>query len=299
MRKTLIALFVMHCLLACAHSPKTAPQVAGKASADTVKQEQTDQEEDSVTADVSLEDGELILVMTHPDYEYELVMKFVEVEAGTFMMGATPEMQNPSEQEKPAHKVTLTKNYYIATTEVTQRVWNALMETNPSEFKDRGLSDYGPVERVTWDDAQEFIRRLNALTGKQFRLPTEAEWEFAARGGNKSKHYQYSGSNDVDEVAWYDWGEDNYDGTYRAFESVGTKKPNELGIYDMSGNVSEWCQDWFGPYSSEPQVDPQGPATGEYRVYRSGMRISDRDGGYQSIGGADAAGMGFRLAITK
>ncbi len=299
MRETLIALFAMHCLLGCAHSLKAAPQVAGKASADTVKQEQTDQEEGSVTADVFLRDGELILNMTYPDFEYEVGLTFVEVEAGTFMMGATPEMQKPFEQEKPAHKVTLTKNYYIATEEVTQRVWNALMDFNPSEFRDRGLMDFRPVERVTWDDAQEFIARLNALTGKQFRLPTEAEWEYAARGGNKSKHYQYSGSNDVDEVAWYDWGEDNYDGTYRMFESVGTKKPNELGIYDMSGNVSEWCQDWFGPYSSEPQVDPQGPATGEYRVYRSGMRISERDGGFQSIGGADAAGMGFRLAITK
>ena len=125
--------------------------------------------------------------------------KFVRVEAGTFYMGATSEQQDPGDCEKPVHKVTLTRNYYIGKTEVTQALWKAVMGSNPSDFK----GDNKPVENVSWNDCQTFISRLNAATGKNFRLPTEAEWEFAARGGNKSNHYQYSGSNNLRDVAWY------------------------------------------------------------------------------------------------
>ena len=184
----------------------------------------------------------------------------VKVEAGTFIMGATPEMERPSEDEKPAHQVTLTKDYYLGKTQVTQALWRAVMGKDPSFY----ISYNGPVERVSWDDCQVFIARLNAITGKEFRLPTEAEWEFAARGGNKSNHYQYSGSNDLDNVAWYK------DNSSKTTHDVATKHPNELGIYDMSGNVYEWCSDWYGEYSSNAQNDPVGPASGSRRVRRGG-----------------------------
>ena len=205
----------------------------------------------------------------------------VLVKAGTFTMGATPEMKEPFDWEKPAHKVTLTKDYYMGRTEVTQALWQAVMGSNPSHFKDLSGSQSSfwqklwgskstekscnlPVEQVSWDDCQQFIKKLNALTGKNFRLPTEAEWEFAARGGNQSQHFQYSGSNNLDDVAWYD-GNSNSEP-----HPVGTKQPNELGLYDMSGNVWEWCNDWYEDYSSDAQTDPKGPSNGSYRVFRGG-----------------------------
>lgn len=183
----------------------------------------------------------------------------VSVAGGTFQMGATAEQQNPNSDEKPVHRVTLS-SYYIGQTEVTQALWEAVMGTNPSNFKGADL----PVEKVSWDDCQTFIKKLNALTGQTFRLPTEAEWEYAARGGAKSKGYQYSGSNNLGEVAWYT---DNSGGKTHA---VGTKRANELGLYDMSGNVWEWCQDWYGSYSSSAQTNPQGASSGSNRVDRGG-----------------------------
>ncbi len=142
------------------------------------------------------------------------------------------------------------------------------MGTNPSEFKGDNL----PVEYVSWYDCQEFIRKLNELTGKQFRLPTEAEWEYVARGGNKSNRTKYAGGSDIDNVAWY---EENSNSTTHP---VGQKRANELGLYDMSGNVGEWCQDWKGDYSSASQTNPQGPATGTYRVLRGGGWLNDARG---------------------
>ena len=161
--------------------------------------------------------------------------------------------------DSPVHSVTLS-DYYIGETEVTQELWEAVMGSNPSRFK----GSQKPVEKVSWNDCKEFITKLNRLTGKNFRLPTEAEWEYAARGGNKSKGYKYSGSNTIGNVAWY------RDNSSSATHNVKTKSPNELGIYDMSGNVWEWCEDWKGGYSSGSQTNPAGPSTGSNRVLRGG-----------------------------
>lgn len=224
-------------------------------------------------------------------------IEMVKVEAGSFDMGATPEMrslQYPYDDEKPDHRVTLTKNYYIGKYEVTQALWQVVMGNNPSRFKGDDL----PVERVSWKRCQNFISKLNSLTGKRFRLPTEAEWEYAARGGNKSRGYRYSGSNTLDDVAWY--GDNSGSKTH----AVGTKQPNELGIYDMSGNVSEWCQDWRGSYSSSPQTNPTGAVSGSYRVDRGGSwlysawfsRSSSRGG--RTPGGRDGD-LGLRLVLSE
>ena len=187
----------------------------------------------------------------------------VEVRGGTFRMGATSEQGSDADSdENPVHSVTLS-GYYIGKTEVTQALWKAVMGSNPSEFIGNDL----PVENVSWNDCQEFISQLNALTGENFRLPTEAEWEFACRGGNNSRGYKYSGSNYIDNVAWY---EDN--SGYKT-HPVATKSPNELGIYDMSGNVWEWCTDWYGDYSSGAQTNPKGPYDGSYRVFRGGSWV--------------------------
>lgn len=188
----------------------------------------------------------------------------VWVDGGTFRMGATSEQgSDANDRERPVHSVTLS-GYYIGKTEVTQALWKAVMGSNPSEFK----GDNRPVESVSWDDCQAFIRKLNALTGQNFRLPTEAEWEFACRGGNNSRGYKYSGSNYIDNVAWHDgnFGDKTH--------PVATKSPNELGIYDMSGNVWEWCADWYGDYSSGRQTNPKGPYDGSYRVDRGGCWFS-------------------------
>lgn len=188
-----------------------------------------------------------------------VTFNMVKVDGGTFTMGATPEQLDPDSDELQIHRVTLS-NYYIGETEVTQALWQAVMGSNPSNFK--GYSN--PVECISWNDCQEFICKLNSLTGKRFRLPTEAEWEFAARGGNKTKGYQYSGSNDLKKVAWYK----NNSGSKT--HPVATKTPNELGIYDMSGNVGEWCQDWYSYYNVSAQTNPTGPDRGSDRVDRGG-----------------------------
>ena len=187
----------------------------------------------------------------------------VDVEGGTFTMGATNEQGSDAERdEKPAHKAILS-NYSIGETEVTQELWQAVMGSNPSHFKG---DLQRPVEKVSWNDCQTFIQKLNLLTGENFRLPTEAEWEYAARGGKQSKGYKYSGSNTVGDVAWYT------DNSLSKTRAVKTKKPNELGIYDMSGNVYEWCSDWYSSsyYSSYSGTNPTGPSSGSYRVLRGG-----------------------------
>lgn len=219
------------------------------------------------------------------------------VVGGTFKMGATAEQgSDVGDDEKPAHKVTVS-NFYIGQTEVTQALWKAVMGKKPSKFKGENL----PVEQVTWNDCQTFIEKLNFMTGRTFRLPTEAEWEFAARGGNNSKDYKYSGSHYQDDVAWHS---DNGNGKTHM---VGTKLANELGIYDMSGNVSEWCSDWYGSDyydGSGDSKDPRGVTSGTSRVVRGGSwggsiegcRVAYR---YNSMPDTKNNALGLRLALSE
>ena len=219
--------------------------------------------------------------------------EMIYVKGGTFTMGCTNEQGGDCDgDEKPTHSVTLS-DYYIGKFEVTQELWKAVMGKNPSNWK----GDKLPVESVSWNDVQKFITKLNQMTGVNFRLPTEAEWEYAARGGNKSRGYKYSGSNNIGDVAWY--ADNSGDKTHQ----VGTKTPNELGIYDMSGNVLEWCQDWYGSYSSGSQTNPTGASTGSHRVLRGGSwsvsagycRVSIRSNKYPNI---RAYSRGFRLVLV-
>ena len=237
-----------------------------------------------------------------------VTFKMIKVEGGTFTMGATPEQgSDPRDDEKPAHQVTLTEDFYIGETEVTQALWLAVMGSNPSYFV--GENGYGddlmrPVDLVSWNHCQVFITKLNEMTGKTFRLPTEAEWEFAARGGNKSLGYKYAGSNNLAEVAWYWYSLPTQTPNTVGYgtHTVATKAPNELGLYDMSGNVTEWCQDWYSLYSSEPQTNPTGPATGTYLVVHGGAwgnqatncRVSYRGGNYPDT---KYSSLGLRLAM--
>ena len=220
-------------------------------------------------------------------------MKYVE--GGTFQMGATSEQGSDAfSDESPVHSVTLS-TFYMGETEVTQELWQAVMGSNPSHFSGTNL----PVERVSWNTiVNEFLPTLNAATGRNFRLPTEAEWEFAARGGNQGHGYKYAGSNTIGNVAWYT------DNSSSKTHAVKTKQANELGLYDMSGNVWEWCQDWYGNYSSGSQTNPQGPSSGSDRVLRGGgwnryardCRVSYRNVSDPVI---TSNGFGFRLALPQ
>jgi formylglycine-generating enzyme required for sulfatase activity len=206
-------------------------------------------------------------------------------------MGCTAEQgKDCCDDEKPSHSVTVGE-FSIGKYEVTQKLWEAVMGNNPSHFKGDDL----PVESVSWNDVQKFMSTLNSITDKKYRLPTEAEWEFAARGGNKSQGYKYSGSNTIGDVAWYSGNSGS------KTQPVGQKKPNELGIYDMSGNVWEWCGDWDGNYSASGVVNPTGPSTGDFRIFRGGdwylsaqyCRVAFRYYSYQS----DNIGIGFRVVF--
>ncbi|MBR1838321.1 MAG: SUMF1/EgtB/PvdO family nonheme iron enzyme, partial [Bacteroidaceae bacterium] len=260
---------------------------------------------DSVNEDVK---GENVVVSFDKDY-YDFstsempLFVFQKVEGGTFEMGATQgqgQDNEGSDNERPVHQVTLS-SFYMGAYEVTQAQYEEIMGDNPSENKGNNR----PVENVSWDDCQTFIEMLNARksdfgvpSDMYFRLPTEAEWEYAARGGQKSHDYKYSGSNDVDEVAW------NIDNSDYEAHDVGQKKPNELGLYDMSGNVIEWCQDIYGSYSIDAVTNPTGASTGLNRVGRGGCKGSDSD--FCRVAVRDAyehnfsiASLGFRLVLAS
>lgn len=228
--------------------------------------------------------------------------KMIRVDGGAFQMGATSEQGISTEitNEKPVHSVTLS-TYYICETEVTQGLWYAIMGQKPSSDKEWmgwGLGSDYPAYYISWDMAQEFISKLNDVTGRKFRLPTEAEWEFAARGGTKSKGYKYAGSNTIGDVAWYEVN------PAEQTHPVATKKANELGLYDMSGNVREWCSDWYDYfyYKDSPVSNPTGPSTGESRVMRGGSIGEDEDACRVSCRGSraptsDTYPNGMRLAL--
>ncbi len=229
-----------------------------------------------------------------------VTFNMILVKGGTFDMGATAEQGTDAKaDEKPVHSVTLS-DYYIAETEVTQALYEAVIGSNPADSVGAEL----PVVLIEWGDADLFASKLSEITGRKFRLPTEAEWEFAARGGNESAGYKYSGSDELSAVAWYSYN-DSWDmrGTdYYGPHPVATRNPNELMLFDMSGNVHEWCQGWYGNYSSEAQVDPIGPASGTMRVYRGGSwyfdewfcRVSFRNGVAPTN---RSYGIGMRLAL--
>ena len=235
--------------------------------------------------------------------------KMIKVEGGTFLMGAQktdpdgPNYDSESRNgEEPVHKVTLS-SFYIGEVMVTQALWKAVMGSEPTEnggWENRyGKGANHPAYRVSYNEiVKDFLPKLTQMTGKNFRLPTEAEWEYAARGGNMRNGYKYAGSNTIDDVAWYDGNSE--DKTH----AVKTKSPNELGIYDMSGNVWEWCQDWYGSYGSDSQTNPTGSSNGSRRVLRGGSwgsyarscRVSYRGNGDP---GDRSIIIGFRLVLPQ
>ena len=194
----------------------------------------------------------------------DVSFRMVRVNGGTFMMGANKGDIDAYDNEKPSHEVALS-DYYIAETQVTQALWQAVMGVNPSRFKG---DPNRPVECVSWNECQKFIEQLNKLTGMTFHLPTEAQWEFAARGGNKSNGFKYAGGDLIKKVAWYE------DNSEEKTHPVAQKDANELHLYDMSGNVWEWCQDWYGLYGDDAQTNPEGLPLGSSRVIRGGSKVS-------------------------
>lgn len=258
MKKTAITLLAALFVVACGNSKQADPKPADS----TQTKEQDSRQGDNIIGTdrftFDLDNG--VLMANGVRYE------FAHVEAGTFTMGASADAKDAEANERPAHKVTLTHDYYIGKTEVTWALWKAVMGSYPHDAEGQGEENPGakhpdrfPVDNVSLEQCILFANTLSSFFGEcdDFHVPTEAEWEFAARGGNKSKGFVYSGSNNIADVAWYD--ENAGSGTH----AVGTKKPNELGLYDMTGNVCEWCTDIMGAYSSKAQTDPKGPENGD------------------------------------
>lgn len=221
-------------------------------------------------------------------------LNMIWIEGGSFQMGSLTDRKSKSDANVRQNQSVTLSGYFIGETEVTQAFWTTVMESNPSI----NVEEDKPVDNVSWDDCQEFIRKLNQMTGKNFRLPTEAEWEFAARGGNNGDKWLYSGSNDIDDVAWY--VRNSKDNT----SPVKSKRSNSLGLYDMSGNVFEWCSDWYGDYEDGVQTNPQGPTSGKGRIIRGGSFMSfneDCTVTNRTYGGSDKSSrsVGFRLALSE
>ncbi len=227
-----------------------------------------------------------------------LGMTFVYCPPGTFMMGS-PEYEHGRKADETQHQVTLTKGFYMQTTEVTQGQWRAVMYNNPSHFKDCG--DKCPVEQVSWDDCQEFIRNLNSRDlGKGYRLPTEAEWEYACRAGSTTAYYFGDSDGSLGDYAWYASNSGGIE------HPVAQKQPNAWGLYDMHGNVWEWCADWYENeyYANSPNTDPVGLDSGSYRVSRGGLWSDDARACRSANRGADPPGrrdidIGLRVVASR
>ena len=238
-----------------------------------------------------------------------VVIDFKKVPAGTFTMGS-PSSESGRYDRETQHEVTLTNDYMMGTYEVTQEQWEAVMGNNPSKW----TGDKLPVERISWYDAIEFCNELSKLVGREpvyningtsttcdftkngFRLPTEAEWEYAARGGEGTEYLIYSGSDNLSNVGWY------YSNSGSKTHTIGQKEPNKLGLYDMSGNVYEWCWDWY-TYDLSSDTDPKGPSSGSYRVKRGGSWDSgsrDCRSAIRSSGSPSGSSyfIGFRLVYS-
>jgi formylglycine-generating enzyme required for sulfatase activity len=231
-------------------------------------------------------------------YTNSIGTEFIQIPTGSFIMGADKNFEDARDDETPPHRVTISQPFYLGKYEVTQGEWVAVMENNPSAFKERSSSN--PVENVSWNDVQSFIQRLSAKERKKYRLPTEAEWEYAARAGTKST---YSFGNDARQLGQYAWWYDGKSG--RQTHPAGQKQPNPWGLYDMHGNVWEWVNDWYNDsyYSRRPSTDPAGPSEGNFRVLRGGswsnsawgLRSASRN--YYSPDSRNVIS-GFRLAFS-
>lgn len=270
-------------LSACKEELKRLRNVNEKQSANSRKSQNTNKTHTDDTTDMR----KLIIK--------RFISNMIHIEGGEFSMGASREQNSGTSTTNnyPQHTVKL-RSYRIGKYPVTQEEWTVIMDYNPSKFK----GNRNPVESVSWEDCQEFIKRLNKLSRRSFRLPTEAEWEFAARGGIKSKNYIYSGSNNADSVCWHK------DNSGNSTVEVGLKMPNELGIYDMCGNVCEWCQDYLGNYHSWRETNPKGPTFGNWKVFRGGCWNDDKHNCKVPIRFAakpsdKGIGLGFRLALNE
>lgn len=228
------------------------------------------------------------------------IIEFVYIPAGTFAMGSAPAEQDRHGDEDPVRQVTISNGFYLGKYEVTQQQWISVMQSNPSVFQKDTDHLQKPVDWVSWNDCQQFIRKLNNLNLGQFRLPTEAEWEYACRAGSTSRYYWGDDLKD-EEVYEHAWAFSRAAGKSHL---VGTKKPNAWNLYDMSGNVWEWCSDWRGPYHPSDTIDPTGPAEGKRKIYRGGswfnkpstLRSANRHGHEPDMRGTNA---GLRLVLEK
>jgi formylglycine-generating enzyme required for sulfatase activity len=271
-----------------ANAKKTAEEAAKKAAEEAAKKAAEQAKQDSIAnAKKAVEEA----AKKAAEEAAKITIEMVKVEGSLFSMGCTSEQGfDCNDDERPTHNVQL-NDFLISKYLITQEVWKKVMGTNPSHFSGNEL----PVESVSWDEIQSFIKELNIKTGKKYRLLTESEWEYAARGGRKSNRQKYSGNNNVDKVAWCD-------GNSQSTQPIGKKQPNELGIFDMSGNVWEWVQDWKDSYSEKTQFNPKGPVSGSKRAFRGGSwqdpaafcRIARRGNAELNYRSSD---LGFRLAL--